>query len=125
MMLTRPIAMLRIEGAAFFVAATLLYAENGKSWLLFALAFLAPDLAMLGYAAGARVGAAAYNALHTSVFPALLATYGLIADHSLVLSLGLIWLAHIGFDRLLGYGLKYPGGFKQTHLSYPPFRLSA
>ena len=117
MVLTRPTILLRGEGAAVLVAATLLYAERGESWFLFALAFFVPDLVMLGYAAGARVGAAAYNAAHTSALPALLAVYGLLADSSLGLALGLVWLAHIGFDRLLGYGLKYPDGFKQTHLA--------
>ncbi len=117
MILTRPKILLHGEGAAVFIAATLLYAEHGVSWILFAVAFLTPDLAMLGYVAGPRIGAALYNAAHTSALPALLAVFGLMVDNSLTLALALIWLAHIGFDRLLGYGLKYPGGFKQTHLA--------
>jgi hypothetical protein len=32
------------------------------------------------------------------------------------LSLATIWIAHIGFDRALGYGLKYGSGFTHTHL---------
>ncbi|MEF9606012.1 DUF4260 family protein, partial [Paracoccus sp. PXZ] len=29
---------------------------------------------------------------------------------------GGLWLAHVGFDRVLGYGLKLPSGFRDTHL---------
>jgi hypothetical protein len=34
----------------------------------------------------------------------------------LVLSIAMIWMAHIGIDRALGYGLKYSAGFTFTHL---------
>jgi hypothetical protein len=77
---------------------------------------LAPDLGMLGYLAGNRAGAVTYDLLHTTVLPIALALYGFLGDHTGPLSLGLIWLAHIGVDRLLGYGLKYSSGFKDTHL---------
>ncbi len=117
MTLTLPAILLRIEGAVLLASTALLYWEQGGAWLLFALGFFAPDLAMLGYAAGSRIGAMTYNALHTAA-PALpLAAYGVIADQRLAVTAALIWLAHIGFDRFLGYGLKYPEGFKQTHLA--------
>ncbi len=117
MLLTRPAILLRAEGAALLVAAVVLFARHEGSWLLFALAFFAPDLAALGYLAGSRVGAAAYNAAHTTSLPAALGLLGLVADRPVALALALIWLAHIGFDRLLGYGLKYASAFKDTHLS--------
>jgi uncharacterized protein DUF4260 len=87
------------------------------SWLQFALLFLAPDLSMLGYAANVRVGAVAYNAVHSYVVPLALAGFSLGASHSATLALSVIWIAHIGMDRMLGYGLKYPTCFKDTHLN--------
>lgn len=93
-----------------------LYFHEGFGWLLLVLLLLAPDLAMLGYAAGERVGAAAYDLAHTEILPIALAVTGVLDGSDLALQLGLIWLAHIGVDRLVGYGLKYPSGFKDTHL---------
>ena len=74
---------------------------------------LGPDLSMIGYAANAQVGATAY----TYAFPLILTAYGLGSGHHIVLAVAVIWIAHIGLDRLLGYGLKYPTYFKDTHLS--------
>jgi hypothetical protein len=71
---------------------------------------------MLGYLVNHKIGAATYNAAHTTVVYGLLAAYGYLSGLSVVLAVGLIGLAHVGFDRLLGYGLKYPLGFGYTHL---------
>ena len=111
-----PSVLLRLEGAAVFVAAVVLYFHEGFGWLAFVLLALAPDLAMIGYAAGERTGAATYDIVHTEALPIALAVVGVVADRDLALQLALIWLAHIGADRMLGYGLKYPSGFKDTHL---------
>ena len=111
-----PKALLRIEGAMALGAAAGLYAAQGGGWALFAVLFLAPDLAMLGYLAGRGRGAAAYNAAHTYVPALALALAGAALSAPLLLRLGLIWIAHIGFDRMLGYGLKYADGFGHTHL---------
>ena len=105
---------LRLEGLAVFALALLLYQRGDHSWLLFALLVLAPDLSFAGYLAGPRTGARAYNTLHSYVAPLLLAIVLLsIGDAP---AIALIWCAHIAFDRLLGYGLKYPTGFGHTHL---------
>lgn len=98
------------------VVAALLYGRDGASWWLFAVLFLAPDLSFVGYIAGPRAGAAAYNAAHTLLGPAALGIAGLWLANALAVALALIWAAHIGFDRLLGYGLKYAAGFGVTHL---------
>lgn len=66
--------------------------------------------------AGPRAGAAAYNATHTTLGPLVLGVAGVLSDADLAVQLALIWLAHIGIDRLLGYGLKYPDRFRETHL---------
>jgi hypothetical protein len=97
-------------------AAIAVYFHEGYPWWLFLALILAPDLSMIGYAAGLRVGAATYNAAHTYAFPVVLAAIGLIAGAEIAAEVGLIWLAHIGIDRAIGYGLKYPTGFKDTHL---------
>ncbi len=99
-----------------FAAATAVYFGDDHAWWLYVALALAPDLSMLGYLAGARAGALAYDAAHTYVVPITLATVGVLADTRALVAVGLIWIAHIGADRALGYGLKYPSGFKDTHL---------
>ena len=116
LMLTRPAVMLRTEGAAMLVGSVLLYWTTGGSWWLFALLLLAPDVSMVGYLAGPSIGAATYNAFHSYPLLAVLGLVGLLAGEPLAVSVALVWFAHIGMDRLMGYGLKYPTGFKNTHL---------
>lgn len=111
-----PRLLLRLEGAAVFVAALTAYWALGANWWIFVLLFLAPDLSFFGYMAGNRTGAILYNAVHNYVLPLLLAIIGQFLGNGLLLSLAVIWLGHIGADRALGYGLKYPLGFNQTHL---------
>lgn len=116
LLLARPAAMLRIEGAALLTASVALYWANGGSWWLFALLLLAPDVSMLGYLAGPGIGAAVYNAFHSYPLPAALGVLGLLWGAPFAVAVALVWLAHIGVDRLVGYGLKYPSGFRDTHL---------
>ncbi len=109
--------LLRAEGMALLAGAVWAYGLTGWSWWLFATLFLAPDLFMAGYLRDARWGAALYNAAHTTLGPLTLLAVGWVASLPLLWALGLIWAAHIGIDRALGYGLKYPRGFKASHLS--------
>lgn len=119
--LTQPVTLLRLEGAAMLALAVIIYARLGGNWLLFAVLLLAPDLSALGYLAGNAVGAACYNLVHITVLPLALGAYGVLGGHMALVPFALIWLAHIGMDRLLGYGLKYPDSFTHTHLvSKPP-----
>lgn len=112
-----PKLLLRLEGLAMLVAAVAGYRALGGTWGTFALCFLLPDLSMLGYLAGARIGAAVYNAGHSLLGPTLLAGLALASGASTPMLLAaLIWVAHIGFDRLAGYGLKYRTAFFDTHL---------
>ncbi len=112
----RPAALLRVEGVALLVLSVLLYRVNGGGWLIFGVLLLAPDLSMLGYLAGPQVGAAIYNTFHTYAMPAVGGALGMIFASPLIVALALIWFAHIGMDRTVGYGLKYPSSFKDTHL---------
>jgi hypothetical protein len=107
--------LLRLEGLALLLIATALYARLGAGWGRFALLFLVPDVSLFGYLGGPRLGAVVYNAGHSLAGPVLLALVGLLAAPA-VLPLALIWAGHVGFDRALGYGLKYGVGFSSTHL---------
>jgi hypothetical protein len=106
-----------LEGLAVLIGAAIAYDTIGASWGLFALLLLLPDLSLLGYLAGARTGATAYNAMHTYLGPAGLAAltyFDVVAPAAWPVCL--IWVAHIGMDRALGLGLKFPSAFKDTHL---------
>ncbi|MBJ6124580.1 DUF4260 domain-containing protein [Microvirga splendida] len=111
-----PRLLLRLEGLALFILASWAFAFTGTSWWLYAILFFSPDLSFAGYLAGPRFGAVAYNALHSTLGPALLAGLGLLLESPILLGIAAVWAAHIGFDRMLGYGLKYASGFKDTHL---------
>lgn len=108
---------LRIEGLAVFVAATATYflGLEGPLWL-FALLALAPDLSMLVYLGGPRLGSRGYNIAHTYAAPLALAGLGLWLASPLAVLGAVVWAGHVGADRALGYGLKYPGAFGDTHL---------
>jgi hypothetical protein len=108
--------LLRLEGVVLFAGMTLLYALWDGSWWVYAILFLAPDISFAAYLAGPRAGAIVYNAAHSYLLPVALMTTGLAMSSPLVLSIAMIWLAHIGIDRALGYGLKYQAGFAFTHL---------
>jgi hypothetical protein len=108
--------LLRLEGLALFAGMTLLYAVWGGSWWVYALLLLVPDVSFAAYLAGPRTGAIIYNAAHSYMAPMALMTTGFATDSPLTLSIAMIWLAHIGIDRALGYGLKYSTGFGFTHL---------
>jgi hypothetical protein len=108
--------LLRVEEACLLVATIALYHYFHFSWVLFAALFLAPDLFMLGYLLNPRTGAALYNLGHTLLVPLAVLFVALSTQRPLLLAIAIIWAAHIAFDRLLGYGLKYPTHFKDTHL---------
>ena len=109
--------ILRVEAGLALAAALLGYWALGGNWLMFALLFLVPDLTMLGYLRNPSIGATVYNAGHTYVSPAALALAGFVAGAPLAEQFAIIWAAHIAFDRVLGFGLKYSGRFADTHLS--------
>lgn len=108
--------VLRVEGVCVFAVALFLYARQGAGWGTFALFFLAPDLSFFGYLAGPRVGALCYNAAHSYIGALACFVFGATLTSPVFVVAALIWCAHIGFDRALGYGLKYADGFGYTHL---------
>lgn len=108
--------VLRAEGACVLLIALLAYAKFGVGWGTFALFFLAPDLSFFGYLGGPRVGAIAYNVSHSYVGALITLAMGVSLGSAASVAAGIIWCSHIGFDRMLGYGLKYSAGFGFTHL---------
>ena len=111
-----PKLILRLEGLGVLALSAFAYGQWGSGWLWFAVFFLAPDLGMLGYLGGKKLGATSYNLSHSYIGAILCLAFGCYEHMTLAVSAGLIWAAHIGFDRLLGYGLKYASGFGDTHL---------
>jgi hypothetical protein len=119
----QPRLLLRLEGLGALVAATWAFGTTGASWWLYAALLLLPDVAMAGYALGPGRGAAIYNLAHTYLGPLALAALGLGAGLGWAMPAALVWAAHVGLDRAMGYGLKYPSRFKATHLSDAPAGL--
>jgi hypothetical protein len=111
-----PRRLLHLEGSVIAVAAVVTYFHLGYAWWLLLVLALAPDLSMLGYLAGPAAGAIAYDVVHTYAGPVALGAVGILAGDDLAVQVALIWLAHIGVDRAVGYGLKYRTAFDDTHL---------
>lgn len=110
-------ATLRLEGALVLFTCALAYAAFGSTWWWFFGAFFLPDLSFIAYAGGAALGARVYNVAHSYAGPLLLAMLTLQGrDDAWIVPAALVWGAHIGFDRMLGYGLKYETAFTDTHL---------
>jgi hypothetical protein len=112
----RPRTWLKAEGLALAAGGLVLHGTTGAPWWLVPALFLVPDLAMLGYLAGNRVGAWTYNLAHTAPLSVALLAAGLAWDVTALTVAGAVGLVHIGLDRALGYGVKYDEGFGHTHL---------
>lgn len=115
-MLSRPGVLLRVEGAILFLAVLYFYHAMGASWGMFLMLFLWPDLGMLGYIVDPKLGSRLYNLVHFAALPVILFAVSNAQHRPGFAAFALIWLAHIEFDRALGYGLKFPTFFKDTHL---------
>jgi len=111
-----PLTLVRAEAVFAFVAGFYFFWLSDWSWWWFAGLFLLPDLSMLGYAAGPRIGALIYNSAHTYVAPALLLLLAYSLKWPDAVPVIAIWVVHIGLDRVLGFGLKYGSAFRDTHL---------
>jgi len=114
-MLERSISRwVRADAAVLLVITLWAVTTTNGSWIWFLALFLAPDLSMIGYVFGPRVGAVTYNAGHLYAWPAGLLAAGVVYHPSLATTAALSWIAHIAFDNVVGYGLKLPIGFEHT-----------
>ena len=113
-----PRRWLRLEGLTLLLGSLVAYSTTRQAWWLVPVTLLSPDLLMVGYLAGTRSGGSMYNLAHTTSLPAALIGLGWWQHQRLALALGLVWLAHIGMDRLMGYGLKYDDNLQHTHLGH-------
>lgn len=108
--------IVHFEGLVVFIAAIYAYSLYEFSWIIFFLFLLVPDLSMLAYGINNHVGANIYNLFHTYIISILIVIIGAYFKIDIVIMIGLIWTAHIGMDRMFGYGLKYETDFKDTHI---------
>lgn len=112
-----PKVILRLEGLSVLLVSLLAYKYCSHSWKAFFIMFFLPDLSMLGYFINKTAGSIIYNIFHSYTSPLIL---GLVSYsyYPHLQYLTFIWIAHIGFDRMLGFGLKYKDGFRSTHLGH-------
>ena len=108
--------IVHFEGLVVFIASIYAYSLYEFSWIIFWVFLLAPDLSMLAYGINKHVGANIYNLFHTYIISILIVIIGAYFKIDIVIMIGLIWTAHIGMDRMFGYGLKYETDFKDTHI---------
>jgi hypothetical protein len=107
---------LRIEGAAVFAAGLAIFAAAGGPWLLALPLLLVPDLSMIGYLRDSRTGAFTYNLIHNWAIGVAVLAIGVWSGIAGVTIASAILIAHTGMDRAVGYGLKSPTSFHDTHL---------
>jgi hypothetical protein len=108
--------LLKIEYLALLIATLVAYHLTNGNWLVFALCFFLPDVGMIGYLYNTRIGSITYNIFHHLSIPVALELTGMLLDQPALTTAALIMFSHICFDRMLGYGLKYPDRFQHTHL---------
>lgn len=109
-------SLLKVEELAQLLLALFVFAHLPYAWWVLPSVFLLPDLSMVGYVAGPRVGAFCYNVVHHKALAVTVGISGWVLGQPLLVLMGTVLLAHSAFDRLLGYGLKYATGFQDTHL---------
>lgn len=109
--------MLSVEGLFVFISSIAIYGFIEGNWWLFIVLLFAPDLVFIIYMLDKNIGTIAYNIMHTYSLPIALGLTSLLGGWQFGILLALIWFAHIGLDRTIGYGLKYQTAFKDTHLN--------
>jgi len=109
-------SLLKLEELAELLLAVFVFAHLPYAWWVLPATFLLPDVSMLGYLAGPRVGAASYNLAHHKALAIAVGVAGWALGLPVLELAGAVLLFHSAFDRLLGYGLKYATGFQDTHL---------
>lgn len=107
---------LQLEEIGLFLFGIFLFNQLDYVWWWFLVLILAPDLSMLGYVFGNKIGAITYNFFHHRGIAIMIYLLGIYTSNNLMQLSGIILFAHSSMDRMMGYGLKYEIGFKFTHL---------
>lgn len=113
-----PRLWLRLEGVVLTVGSVIVFADMNVRWWTFPILLFVPDSSASAYLLGTRIGAYFYNAAHATFAPATFVGFGVLTHSHFAVACGAVWLAHIGIDRSLGYGLKYSDSFEHTHLGW-------
>ena len=108
--------LIRLEEIALFVLSIYVLYTLKAQWWFYLLLLIGPDISMLGYLAGPRVGAIAYNLFHHKFTAIVFFLVGIISSPWMMQVIGAVLFGHSSFDRIFGYGLKYYSGFSDTHL---------
>jgi len=87
-------------------------------YLMFLYLFFLPDISFITILISKKVAAISYNIFHHKGLISLLILAGLYCKITLVIQLGIVFMAHSCFDRLMGYGLKHFDNFDHTHLGW-------
>ena len=102
--------------AAIAINLLTIYDLGIPAWLWIIL-FFAPDIGMLGYMINTKTGAFTYNLFHHKGVAIAIAAIGLVFNNEVMVAIGILLFGHSSFDRIFGYGLKFPDNFKNTHLA--------
>ena len=110
--------LLKLEEFGLFVLSIVLFSQLPFAWWIYLLLLLAPDLGMIGYPLGPRVGGVTYNTTHHKGLAAVLYSIGILSSIPVLALIEVIMLGHSSIDRVLGFGLKYGDSFQHTHLGW-------
>lgn len=94
----------------------LLSMRLGFDWWLYVILLFLPDISIAGYMFGNKVGTAIYNLFHHKAVAVAIALSGLYLGNNVVVLAGLVLFGHSSFDRIFGFGLKFPDNFNHTHM---------
>lgn len=108
--------LLKLEEAGIFILTVYLFSTLDFAWWWFPALLLLPDIGMIGYLINPKIGAFTYNLFHHRLTAASVALLGMKVESDYLVLAGIILFAHISFDRVMGYGLKYTDSFQHAHL---------
>jgi hypothetical protein len=109
--------VLKLEEFAMFTGCIVLLYLSDAEWWWYLLLMIGPDISMLGYLAGNKIGAWSYNLFHHKAIAVIIFILGVwILNINWIMLIGIVLFGHSSMDRFFGYGLKYENGFKFTHL---------
>ena len=109
-------SIIKLEELGLFILGIYFFSQMEYAWWWFLVLILVPDLSMMGYVFGDKVGALCYNIAHHRGIAIVLYLFGIYCSNAETQLAGAILFSHSAMDRMLGYGLKYQTGFKYTHL---------